>query len=91
MVVFCVSKGGPTKWGGDSPRRSLRVTAQGNPRVPGKKVPAFYYDSPGTLERGTQRNFAGKKEETDDSSSSFALSIGRLERGWKSACQRCGT
>jgi hypothetical protein len=36
-------------------------TPLGGPSVPEEKVPAFSYDSSGTLERGTQRTRAASK------------------------------
>jgi hypothetical protein len=43
--------------------------------VPGKKVPAFIYDSPGTLERGTQLSLLAVKGKYPDESSSLSAPL----------------
>jgi hypothetical protein len=58
--------------------------------VPGKKVPAFIYDSPGTLERGTQLSLLAVKGKYPDESSSLSFSlIGSWNTEKDSTFHRC--
>ena len=64
------------RWGTECQRSHVPATA-GHGEVPGRKVPAFLYDSPGTLERGTRGHFRGKS--TREKSVSLPL---RTPIGW---------